>query len=305
MNSTPLIAVTGASGLLGRPLMTLLEDDRRYRVRGAALSRAGGALDRLDLTDRNAVDSWLDETKPTALVHLAAERRPDVYAKNPEAADRLNINSTQALAAACASRHVPLLFLSTNYVFDGTAPPYHPSDKPHPLNDYGKSKLAGEKSVIKASSRHRLLRIPMLYGPSEHLEESSVTIIARAFLNTDGPVSLDVRQTRYPAYTPDVSAAILGMLPGLIDGSLAGPALHFCPAESFTKRDMGEIMAPFVGANPGRAVPDDRPPSGAPRPHNVGLACPYLEELGLLKTTPFREAISRTIDSIRASGGVS
>jgi len=208
------------------------------------------------------------------------------------------------LAAACAFRNVPLLFLSTNYVFDGTTPPYHPSDKPHPLNDYGRSKLAGEKSVIKASSRHRLLRIPMLYGPSGNLEESSVTTIARAFLKTDGPVLLDVRQTRYPAYTPDVAAAVLGMLPGLIDGSLAGPVLHFCPAESFTKRDMGEIMAPLVGADPDRAVPDDRPPSGAPRPQNVGLTCPYLEELGLLKTTPFREAISRTIESIQAAGGI-
>ncbi|MDF1569196.1 MAG: SDR family oxidoreductase [Spirochaetaceae bacterium] len=304
MYSTPLIAVTGASGLLGRPLMTLLENDRRYRVRGAALSRAGGALDRLDLTDGNAVETWLDEMKPTALIHLAAERRPDVYAQDPEAADRLNIDSTQALAAACASRDVPLLFLSTNYVFDGTAPPYHPTDKPNPLNDYGRSKLAGETSVIKASPRHRLLRIPMLYGPSENLEESSVTTIARAFLKTDQPVLLDVRQTRYPAYTPDVAAAILGMLPGLIDGSLAGPALHFCPAESFTKRDMGEIMAPLVGADPHRAVPDDRPPSGAPRPQNVGLACPYLEELGLLKTTPFREAISRTLESIHAAGGI-
>lgn len=305
MDYSPLIAVTGASGLLGRPLMTLLENDRRYRVKGAALSRAGGALDRLDLTDGNAVNSWLDEMKPTALIHLAAERRPDVYAKNPEAADRLNIDSTQALAAACAFRHIPLLFLSTNYVFDGTAPPYRPSDNPHPLNDYGRSKLAGEKAVTNASGRHRVLRIPMLYGPSEILEESSVTTIARAFLKTDGPVSLDVRQTRYPAYTPDIAAAILGMLPGLMDGSLPPPALHFCPAESFTKRDMGEIMAPLVGADPGRAVPDDRPPSGAPRPQNVGLACPSLEKLGLLKTTPFREAISRTIESIRAAEGVS
>jgi dTDP-4-dehydrorhamnose reductase len=297
------VALTGASGLLGRPLMSLLESDSRFRVRGAAFSRAGGSLDRVDITRAAAVDAWLDEVKPDVLVHLAAERRPDVYAENPAAADRLNIDATEALALSCAAREVSLLFLSTNYVFDGTSPPYHPEDEPNPLNDYGKGKLKAERAVLAASSRHRSLRVPMFHGPSDSLEESSVTVLLKPFLEGEGPVMLDVYQTRYPTWAPDIAVGIAGMLPLLADGSLPGPALHFSAGEPFTKRDMGAIMAALAGADPLRAVADDRPPSGALRPKNAKLACPEMEALGLLKITPFREAITQTLDSIRQAGG--
>ncbi len=304
MSEKPLIAVTGASGLLGRPLMSLLDFDSRFQVRGAAFSRAKGGLDKVDLLDESATAAWLDEIKPSALVHLAAERRPDVYAENPEAAESLNIIATESLARLCAEREIPILFLSTNYVFDGTAPPYHPDDAPNPLNAYGKSKLAGEKAMIGASAENRILRVPMLYGPSDNLSESSVTVILRDFLDTDGPVPLDARQTRYPAYTPDVAAAIVGLLPGLMDGNLPGPRLHFCPEESYTKRDMGAVLAECVGINPGRAAADERPPSGAPRPKDVRLACPHMEALGLIKTTPFREAVKSVLEGIEEKGGL-
>ncbi len=304
-SSTITVAVTGASGLLGRPLLALLESDSRYRARGAAWSRAGGNLDRIDITDPAAVNAWLYEVKPDVLVHLAAERRPDVYAEDPEAADRLNIDATEALAISCAAREVNLIFLSTNYVFDGTSSPYLPDDETNPLNDYGRGKLAGEQSVTAASGKHRVLRVPMLYGSSGNLEESSVTVLARAFLDSDGPVLLDVRQTRYPAYAPDLAVAIVGLLPGLAEGSLPGPILHISPGEPFTKRDMGEIIASLVGADPSRAVADERPPTGAPRPEEVQLACPNLEAMGLIKTTPFREAIRVSLESIREAGGLS
>jgi dTDP-4-dehydrorhamnose reductase len=114
---------------------------------------------------------------------------------------------------------------------------------------------------------------------------------------------LDVYQTRYPTWAPDIAAAIAGILPLLAEGSLPGPALHFSAGGPFTKRDMGEIMAAVAGADPSRAAADDRPPSGALRPKNAKLACPDMEALGLLKITPFREAIAQTLDSIRRAGG--
>jgi len=304
MSSRPTIAVTGASGLLGRPLRAAIESRGRFLFRGSAFRRAGGGLDLVDLTDRAATESWLDDTRASAVVHLAAERRPDAYEADPDAADRLNIDTTAALAESCAHRRVPLLFLSTSYVFDGTAPPYRPDDQPNPLNAYGRSKVRGEQAVRSASDLHRILRVPMLHGPSADLAESSVTLIARTMLDADGPVLLDVRQTRYPAYTPDLAEAVVGLLPGLIDGTLPGPALHFCPDEGFTKQEMGRIMAPLVGLDPARAAADNRPPTGAPRPEDVRLDCPHLKALGLLNTTPFREAIARSLESIRRAGGL-
>ncbi len=307
MSDSPLIAITGASGLLGRPLFKKLLTDTRYRVRGSAYSRAAGSLDRVDITSPDAVLTWLDDAEPSALIHLAAERRPNVCEKDPEAAERLNVEGTAFLADLCRSRKIPMLFLSTNYVFDGSKAPYSPGDEARPLNAYGRSKREGELKTIELSDQHRVLRIPMLYGPSDNLEESSVTTIAKALRESDRPVPLDVRQTRYPVFSLDVADAIIGLLPELIDGRLPGPYLHFCPGsnESFTKQEMGEILAPYVGASPDRAVPDEEPVTGAPRPENVRLSCPALEARGLLRTTSFRKAIAMTMESIRAAGGLS
>ena len=307
MTDLPLIAVTGASGLLGRPFCRILDSHPDYRLRGAALSRAGGALDRVDLRSRTAADSWLSECRPSILVHLAAERRPDAYADDPEAAEELNVGTTRTLAELCAAREIPLLFLSTNYVFDGTAAPYSPDDAPNPLNAYGRSKRLGEECVVGASELNRVLRIPMLFGPSGSLDESPVTLIAAKFLRSEGPVALDVRQTRFPAYTPDVAVAMAGLLPELLHRVLPGPYLHFCPPESaaVTKLEMGRILADLVGADPDRAVADKTSPSGAPRPQNVRLLCPALEQRGLLKFTSFRDAAARTIEDIRRAGGMS
>lgn len=302
------VAVTGASGLLGRPLLEMLNADGRFKPRGAAWSRAGAHLDRVDITSPAAVKRWLDDMRPKVLVHLAAERRPDVYAQDPEAADRLNIDATEDLAAACRSREVNLIFLSTNYVFDGTLPPYSPEDEPNPLNAYGRSKLAGEKAVLAATPGHRVLRVPMIHGFSKSLDESPVTVLAQAFLETTEPVPLDVRQTRFPAFAPDIAAAIIELLPGLAGlagRTLPGPILQFCPTESFSKREMGEIIAPLLGVDPKRAVADKRPPTGAPRPENTRMLSPHLDALGLMKTTPFREAIRQSLESIRGAGGFS
>ena len=200
-----------------------------------------------------------------------------------------------------------MLFLSTNYVFDGTAAPYSPEDAPNPINAYGRSKREGEKIVVAASGANRVLRIPMLFGPSTNLEESPVTQIALALKerrHSGEPVPLDVRQVRYPVYTPDLAAAIAGLMPGF--SGLPGPFHHFCPGpeHGMTKKEIGEILASFVGARPEQAVPDTRPPSGAPRPENVRLLCPGMERLGLLKTTPFRDAVAVAMKFISDAGGL-
>jgi dTDP-4-dehydrorhamnose reductase len=304
LNKPITVAVTGASGLLGRPLMTKLTTDPRFQQKGAAWSRAGGSLDRVDITSTAAVEAWLDKVKPDVLVHLAAERRPDVYAVDPEAADRLNIDATEALAGCCTEREINLIFVSTNYVFDGTSPPYRPEDNTNPLNAYGRSKLAGENAVLASSSGNRVLRVPMFHGPSESLDESPVTLLARGFLETGGPVELDVIQTRYPAFAPDIATVIVGLLPGLAAGTLPGPVFQFCPGESFTKRDMGEIIAGLIAADSSRAVADERPPRGALRPENTRMLSPHLDSLGLMKTTEFREAIKISLESIRSAGGL-
>ena len=280
MSTKIRVAVTGASGLLGRPLMKSLTSDSRFEAHGAAFSRAAGGLDRVDLTSTAAIERWLDRVRPDVVVHLAAERRPDVYAADPASADRLNIGATETLAGICAAREVNLLFLSTDYVFDGTSPPYGEEDEPNPLNDYGRSKLAGERAVAAASARHRILRVPILHGPSDSLDESAVTVVARGFLEGDGPVLLDDRQIRYPTFTPDIARAIAGLLPGLAEEALPGTCPPLQPGRGVHQTGHGGNHRTHHRSGPrpgrGRYPTADRHraagecPSGLPAPEGAG-----------------------------------
>ena len=176
------VLITGASGLLGRAILKQFSNSDSWEVLGLAHSRATGALKKVNLLDFDEAQRVVTEFKPHVLIHSAAERRPDVVENDEETCEKMNVGITKVLATTINDLNngleVPehfMLYISTDYVFDGASPPYKPMDKPNPLNKYGKSKLAGEKVVQTCLSDSGILRIPILYGNVEYLKESAVT----------------------------------------------------------------------------------------------------------------------------------
>ena len=137
MAANKRVVVTGASGLLGRQIFKEF-DTKGWNATGLAFSRCRRPLRKVDLRDRHDVANALDEAKPKVVIHAAAERRPDVVEKNEEETMALNVFGTQFLAEECACRGIFMLYISTDYVFDGTQPPYKVDATPNPLNTYGK-----------------------------------------------------------------------------------------------------------------------------------------------------------------------
>lgn len=158
--------VTGASGLLGRAVVDRLKQDG-HQTTLVGLTRSTTEIVKLDLTDSEAVDAFLDSNKPDVIIHTAAERRPDVVENSPEASRVLNVDVPRHLARWCKSQgeDCPLLInISTDYVFDGVSPPFRVDDRPNPLNAYGLSKWEGEKGVQEEGKTGRVtsLRVPVL-----------------------------------------------------------------------------------------------------------------------------------------------
>lgn len=153
------ILVTGASGLLGRSLMRLLEGRSDLEAKGVAFSRAKPPLERLDLTDEAAVARFFDREAPEVVAHLAAERRPNVVDLNVGKAQAINVDATRTIARECAARGAFLLLISTDYVFDGSSPPYYPDSATNPLNAYGRMKLESELVAEKELGGGALLGI--------------------------------------------------------------------------------------------------------------------------------------------------
>merc|ERR1719336_2110856 len=135
------VLVTGATGLLGRRVLEELElDEASYALRGLCFSRRRGNVVPCDLGAEGEIAAQVEDFMPNIAIHLAAERRPDMVEARPEQARRLNLTATLALAKACHRHGVWLVYVSTDYVFDGTRPPYAVESAPNPLNEYGRQK---------------------------------------------------------------------------------------------------------------------------------------------------------------------
>jgi len=153
----PVVLVLGASGLLGRAVQhTLLESlPHGVVVAGTGHSRARGLIP-CDVTDETTLREFLAAQAPRVVVNCVAERRPDVVEKEDAKAHVLNVRLVEILAEESARLGFYLLHISTDYVFDGTKPPYKPGDDPHPLNAYGEQKLASEKVLRGKDSGERV-----------------------------------------------------------------------------------------------------------------------------------------------------
>jgi S-adenosylmethionine synthetase len=239
------VIITGATGLLGRAVYTEFSKTEHegiidLRVIGTGFSRTADPLVKLDLTDFSAVETFIANHKPNVLIHCAAERRPDVAAKNEAATLQLNIESSRLLGKLSKKYGFHLIYISTDYVFDGTSPPYETTDKPNPLQFYGKSKYSGELAIQEENSSAIILRVPVLYGPVLFNGESAVNILIDT-IQSKKPASMDHFQRRYPTNVLDVAKMLLSMTEHIESKSLQG-VYHFSAKECMTKYDICSIQ---------------------------------------------------------------
>ncbi|CAG8769145.1 4470_t:CDS:2, partial [Acaulospora morrowiae] len=146
------------------------------------------------------------------IVHTAAERRPDVVEKNREVAFELNVNVPEHLATLSKIHNFSLIYISTDYVFDGKNPPYGVDDKPNPLNSYGETKYRGELAVQNVSPKAIILRVPILYGEVEYPDESAVNVLVESVKNSSKTIEMDHYAIRYPTNVQDVARVIRDIL---------------------------------------------------------------------------------------------
>ena len=134
------ILVTGANGMLGQDLCPALED--------AGYTVIGASREILDITDKDNVKQVISDVLPNIIIHCAAYTNVEKAESEQDKAMLTNAEGTKYIAEACAEWDIPLVYISTDYVFDGSkTTPYKVTDKPNPINFYGMSKLRGEEFV--------------------------------------------------------------------------------------------------------------------------------------------------------------
>lgn len=292
------VALIGASGLLGRAIAGELASApgaKDWRVVQTARSRADARRVKLDVLDHDAVRAFLRELAPDAIVVAAAERRPDVCENDPALARALNVDALRVIAAEARMLGAWVLSISTDYVFDGAAPPYFPDATPAPLNAYGQSKLDGERALLASDPAACVLRLPLLYGPFTDWNESAVTSLTPAIVRSADPANppapMDAWATRYPTLTCDVAVVIRGMLEHHAKGATISGITHWSGDEPMTKFDIARRIARVLNVD-AKLVAQHTPTDATPRPRDCHLDSGRLETLGIGRRTAFDIAIA-------------
>ncbi|KAL8761370.1 MAG: hypothetical protein Q9184_002502 [Pyrenodesmia sp. 2 TL-2023] len=286
--------VTGATGLLGRQVLHAF-DRAGWTVVGSGFSRAKPpAIPKVDLEDRTAIDSALDETKPHVIIHCAANRFPDKCDADPDGTRALNIAASRRIALAAQSRSILLIYISTDYVFAGRPgeAPYEAEATPNPTNLYGQTKLAGEKAVLEVCGNMGLgviLRVPVLYGHAETNAESAVNVLIDAVWKAcekDANIMMDDWSLRYPTNTEDVARVLVDIATQYLvadEARLAMPkVLQFSSEYRVTKFQMCRLFAEILGLPlDGMTGTGEDKSAAVSRPYDTHLSTKVLKELGI------------------------
>lgn len=279
------VLVTGANGQLGCDVTAQLAA-RGHETVGVDVAQ-------MDITDGEAVERVMRSVKPDAVIHCAAWTAVDAAEDAAEACHRVNALGTEHVARACAQLGCKLMYISTDYVFDGQGEaPWEPDCSAYaPLNVYGQTKLAGEQAVASLTEKHFIVRIAWVFG--EHGKNFVRTMLALGKTHDSLRVVCD--QIGTPTYTPDLARLLCDMIEtekyGCYHATNEGGYISWADfaAEIFRQAGMTTQVVPVTTEEYGL--------SRAARPHNSRLSKDKLTRMGFERLPDWRDALARYLQS--------
>lgn len=277
------VLVTGAKGQLGTDLMNELAK------RG--IEGIGVDVQEMDITDAKACRRVIKNSGADAVIHCAAYTAVDAAEDNVDLCRRINGEGTRNVAQACKEADVKLMYISTDYVFDGQGTrPWEPDDERHPLNVYGQTKYEGELAVEELSDKYFIVRIAWVFG-----------VAGKNFIKTmlrlgkeRGAVSVVDDQIGSPTYTYDLARLLVDMIQTDKYGRYHATNEGLCSWYEFAK----EIFRQAGMDVPVTPVSSDQFPAKAARPSNSRLSKEKLSENGFERLPAWQDALGRFLKEI-------
>ena len=292
------VLVTGTSGQLGHDLMLELAS---RGIDALGVDRSGGEnykfkTTTLDITDEKRVDEVFSEYQPDVVIHCAAWTNVDA-AEDPNnlaAVRKVNVEGTENLAKACAKIDAKMVYISTDYVFDGQGEkPWQPDDTNFaPLNVYGQSKLDGEKAVTKHLQKYFIVRIAWVFGKNGKNFVKTMINVGK----THPEVRVVSDQIGTPTYTPDLSRLLVDMILtdkyGFYHATNEGGYISWADftKEIFKQAQINSKVIPVTTAEYGVSV--------AARPFNSRLDKSKLSASGFTPLPTWQDALSRYLENL-------
>ena len=233
------VLVTGASGLLGCKLVKALSEGYEVIPTHNTHPIHPGSV-RMDIVDGDEVARVLSEVKPKLVVHTAAETNVDKCETSRELAWSINAEGTRNVAEACGKKGVKLVYVSTDYVFDGEKGLYREEDEAKPVNYYGVTKLKGEEFVREFCEDFIIARTSVLYGWHSSRVNFATWVIDS--LRNGKRISVVEDHYNSPTLADDLAEIILR----IVGMDLAG-AYHVAGSERISRYDFAMKIAEVFG----------------------------------------------------------
>lgn len=291
------IAVIGSLGMLGQDVLRRLED--------GGFSVTGFSRPELDITKSKQVESCLTALGPDLVINCAAYTAVDRAESEQDVAFAVNRHGSAYLADACTNLRIPLIHLSTDYVFDGRAErPYLEDDPASPLGVYGLSKWQGEEAIRSRLAEHLIVRTAWLFGAHGHNFVKTILGLARK----QEELRVVADQHGCPTWTGDLAQALVTMAVRIRENRLRVQwgTYHFCAAGRTTWHGFSQAIVEEASKSKRetlctvRIVPVSSTdyPTAAKRPRWSVLHCNKVGEVFQIFPRPWQEGLTAMLDEL-------
>lgn len=278
------VLVTGVSGQLGYDVVK--------RLAALGIESIGVDIADFDITDKEQTEAYILKIKPEVVVHCAAYTAVDKAEDDQEKCYTINVDGTRYIAEACKKIDAKMVYISTDYVFDGEGTEPQPEDKPTaPINYYGYSKEQGEVVVRELLEKHFIIRTSWVYGKNGNNFAKTMLRLAQ----TKDEISVVNDQIGAPTYTPDLAVLICGMLQTTKYGTYHGVNEGYCSWYEFALAIFKKAGID-IKVNP---IPTSMYPTRAKRPLNSRLSKGTLDKNGFERLPLCKDALARYLEELK------
>ena len=278
------ILVTGVKGQLGFDVVNELEKRGHEAV--------GVDIEEMDITDAVSVDKVISEAVVDAVIHCAAYTAVDAAEENQEICRKVNVDGTQNIATVCKKLGIKMMYISTDYVFDGEGTrPWEPDDERQPLNVYGQTKYEGELAVQNTLDEYFIVRIAWVFGINGKNFVKTMLNLAKSHDH------LTVVNDQYgsPTFTFDLAKLLVDMIVtdryGIYHATNEGICTWYeFACEIFKQAGVNVDVQP---------VTSDAFPVKAKRPSNSRMSKDKLEQNGFHKLPTWQNAVERYVAELK------
>jgi len=280
------ILILGALGMLGRDLTEVLRSSSQGEI-------VPWDLEEIDIREEKETVEKIGELRPDVIINAAAFTRVDDCESQTERAFAVNAEGMKHVASAAWRCQAKVLYLSTDYIFDGKKrEPYREGDPPHPLNVYGHSKWKGEEYVRALLKHWLIVRTQWLYG--RHGNNFVNSLLGQA--REKGELRVVDDQVGSPTYSADLSKFLAALIEKKAEG-----VIHVANSGTCSWYEFGKAILQLSGLSKIRVIPisSEELKRPATRPSYSVLGCQKFTETTGLRPRPWREALKDYLESLK------